>query len=78
MAQVKVKLGTTTTRKTVIVDDSKTPKELFMENDIELTGDVSIQLDGDRLGTREMDKSLTELGVHDTAMLLAVVNTKNA
>lgn len=78
MAQVKVKLGTTTTRKTVIVDSSKTPRELFMENDIELTGDVSIQLDGDRLGTREMDKSLAELGVHDTAMLLAVVNTKNA
>ena len=77
MAMINVKLSTSTSRTNVIVDSSKTVKQILEENDINY-GTCQIHLDGAPLSAYEMNDTLEDIGVTDSCYLVAVVNTKNA
>lgn len=76
MAQIKVKVGTTTSRKEVIVDSAASLKEVMDANAVSYSGDTSISLEGRTV--TDLTKSFDDYGIKDSALLLAVVNTKNA
>ena len=71
MAMVKVTISSNTSRKEVVVDNSKLVKEIFNENNIPLTN-CTISLDGAPLSASEMNTSLADLGITTDAYLVAV------
>lgn len=74
---IKLKIGTNTKRETVIVDDNITPKKALEQQCIEY-GVATVSLDGCPLDVKQMNMTLAELGVKDSAMLIAVIKTENA
>lgn len=75
---IKLTLGNNLTRSSAVVDASKTPKDLAIENGY----DVNLgywMLDGGALNPQEMNTAIGELvkGA-DTAALLQVVKASNA
>lgn len=77
MANITVTVGTNTTREKVLVDASKTPKEVLDASNVDY-GTATIHLDGGVVGFEEMNKSFTQLGCGDTALLIAVIKSDNA
>lgn len=74
---IKVTIGTTTSRKQVVVEPTKTPKDVLNENDIAFDVAV-IHMDGVPLSVSELNKSFEALGVTESATLVAVIKQANA
>lgn len=69
---IKVTIGTNTKRKNIMVDPSRTVKNVLEENDINYsTG--GIHLDGMAVSAEDMNKSFTDHGITEDCMLIAVV-----
>ena len=78
MRQIKVVVGSVTNRKSVIVNDNATPRDAFVEADIDYAG-ATVQLDGINLGIGDLDRTFSELGViGESCMLISVVKADNA
>ena len=77
MSAIKLKLGTNTDKRTVIVDGAMTPKEIFLDNDIDFAS-ATIHLDGAALTSTQMNSSIETLGATDNSFLIAVVKMNNA
>lgn len=74
---IKIIVGNTTNRKTVIEDENKTLKEILEENEIDYSRGMT-QLDGATLGAGDLNKTFAEFGVVDHCSLLSVVKADNA
>lgn len=76
---IRLQIGTTTERKSVIVEPTKTLADILEENQVSTIGAV-LHLNGDLLNATEVTKTLSELGVPDggEAMLIAVVKADSA
>lgn len=72
---ITLTITTTTSRKTVIVNGSKTVKEILDENAVDYS-ESAIHLEGLPLTTSEMGTALGELVAGDTAMLNVIVRQK--
>lgn len=74
---INVTVGTSTERKTVIVEDDATPKDALEEADVAF--DIAqIYLDGVQIGIEAMSKPFNELNITDSCRLIAVVKTDNS
>jgi len=74
---IQVTVGTTTTKVKVLVEESKTPKQVL--NDAEVDYSVAtVHLDGSVLSAQDMNTSLADLGCGETALLIAVIKQENA
>lgn len=72
---IRVLIGTNTNRKTVVIDPSKTIKEVLEENGVDYsTG--GIHLDGESIGGAELNRTFAEKGINSDCMLISVVNAK--
>lgn len=76
-APIQVKIGTNTKRETVMVNDDITPKKALEGQRIDYAK-ATVSLDGCPLSVKEMNTTFAELGVKDTAQLIAVIKTDNA
>lgn len=74
---IKVTVGTTTSRTAVIVEDSKTPKQVLEDTGVDFSAAI-VHLDGSALDTKSMNTSFAELNCKETAYLIAVVKQGNA
>ena len=74
---VSVKITARNVRKNIIVDGSKTIRNIAEENDMNYET-APIYLDGAPLNPGDMDKSLSALGIIDHCVLTQVVKTDNA
>ena len=76
---IRLQIGTTTERKSVIVGSDKPLVDILEENQVSTAGAV-LHLNGDLLMIEEVSKTLSELGVPDggEAMLIAVVKADSA
>lgn len=74
---IRVTVGTNTTRQTLIVQESATPKAVLTQAEVRYET-ATIHLDGAVLKAAEMNTPLAELGVTDSCTLIAVVKTDNA
>lgn len=74
---INIKVGTNTSRKQVVVDNSKTIREVFQEAQIDYSTAI-VYCDGSPLEPGMMAKTLEEANVTDGAMLIAVVKANNA
>lgn len=72
---ITLTITTTTNRKTVIVDGTKTVKAILDEQGINYT-ESAIHLEGLPLNTNEMGQPIGELVSGDTAMLNVIVRQK--
>ena len=78
MAQmISIKVGTNTSRKTVVVDDATIVRDVFTAEKIDYST-ATVYLDGAPLGAGDMGKSLKDVGATADAMLIAVVKANNA
>ena len=69
---IKVIVGTNTSRKTVLVDPSRTLKSVLEENGIDYSRG-GIHLDGLAVGGEGINKSFAEHGITEDCILVAVV-----
>jgi hypothetical protein len=76
MADIKVKIHTNTDRKSVIVDDSKTPKQVLEAEGVDFSG-AQTHLDGGALDTKGMNTSFAALGITESAIMAVVIKTVN-
>ena len=74
---IRIIVGNTTNRSTVIEDESKTLRTVLEENNIDYTVGMT-QLDGATLRPGDLDKSFADFGVTDHCSLLSVVKADNA
>jgi len=74
---IKVSCGTTTDRKSIIIDNSKTPKDAMEQAAIQF-GTQQLHLDGVPLTVEQVNMSFADQGITSDCMLIAVVSTKNA
>ena len=74
---LQIKVGTNTSRQTLIVPESDTPKDVLEKADVDY-GIATIHLDGSVLSASEMNTSLGDLGITESAQLIAVVKQENA
>ena len=74
---IRIIVGNTTNRKTVIEDEGKTLRNVLEENEIDYTTGMT-QLDGATLQPGDLDKSFADFGVTDHCSLLSVVKADNA
>lgn len=74
---ISITISTNTNRTTVLVPASKTPKEILQENNIDLHSGV-LSLDGVPLSASEMNMSLEDLNVKESAFLTSIVKSDNA
>lgn len=77
MSNIKISIGTSTSRTTIIAPDSKTPKQILDENNIKFQTS-QILLDGVALTVAELNTSMKDLGVVESAYLVAATKTSNA
>lgn len=69
---IKVIVGTTTQRKSVIVPKTTTIRSILEENDIDYTVGT-IHIDGASLTPGEIDKDLEQFGVTEKCNIIVVV-----
>ncbi len=69
---VKVTVGTNTSRRSVMVDPSRTLKSVLEENGIDYSRG-GIHLDGLAVGGEGLNRSFTEHGITEDCILVAVV-----
>lgn len=74
---IKLRLATPDSRKQLIVEETKTPREILEENEVFLEG-ASINLDGIPLTRDEFATALGDMVSTETATLSVVVKTSNA
>lgn len=74
---IQVTVGTTTSRIKIVVEETKTPKDVLHEAEVDYSV-ATVHLDGAVLSAQDMNTSLGELGVDDSCMLIAVVKQENA
>jgi len=74
---IRVTVGTNTSRETIIVQESATPKQVLTQAGARFET-ATIHLDGAVLKVDEMNKPLSELGVSESCTLIAVTKTDNA
>lgn len=74
---IQVRINTNTERKTVIVADDQTPKQVLKDNGIAFDTAV-IHLDGTALTVTDMNSPFEKLGVTESAILAVVTKTVNA
>ena len=74
---IRIIVGNTTNRTTVIEDESKTLRQVLEENEIDYTRGMT-QLDGATLRPGDLDKTFADFGVADHCSLLSVVKADNA
>lgn len=74
---IRVTVGTNTSRKNVIVDNSKTLREVLEENEIDYSR-ANVNLDGASLNPGDMDKTFAELGITENCFLIASIKQDNA
>lgn len=80
MAMMNVKVSTTTTRKTVQVDSSESLAAAFDKAGIPTSGDLSFTLNGRSVKSNDLNTTFDShsVNLNETAILSAVVNSKNA
>lgn len=74
---IKIIVGTTLNRKTVIEDENKTLKQILEENEIDYSRGMT-QLDGATLGAGDLEKTFADFGILDHCSLLNIVKADNA
>lgn len=74
---ISIRVGTNTNRTTVIVPESTTPKQVLLDQNIDFSTAI-VHLDGSVIKAAEMNTSFADLGIKDSATLIAVVKTENA
>lgn len=72
---IQLVIGTTTNRKTVVVDENRTVTDVI-SNTIDFPMGDNMHLNGVRV--TDTSKTFAELGVTDRAVLLAVIKADNA
>lgn len=77
MAMIQVTVGTNTKREKILIDSSRSPKQAFAEKNIDYST-AMVNLDGSTLSAAEMNKSFDDLGITESAMLIAVTKVNNA
>lgn len=74
---IRVSINTNTQRKTVVVPSTTVIKAILEENSIDYAG-ATVHMDGCPLSVQEMNSTLRELGVIETAILSSVMKADNA
>jgi hypothetical protein len=74
---IKVIVGTVTQRQTAMYSGDTTVREILEDKDIDYSV-AQVMMDGVNIGLGDMDKSLTDLGITEKCMLMAIVKTNNA
>ena len=74
---IRVTVGNNMKRDTILVDDSKTPRQVLEENDIDYTTGVT-SLDGCALAPGFLDKTFSDIGITEKCVLTNVVKADNA
>lgn len=74
---IKVTVGTNTSRKSVIVDANTTLRRVLEDNEIDYSR-ANVNLDGASLNPGDMDKSFTTLGITESCFLIASIKQDNA
>ena len=73
---LQVKVGTNSSRTSLIVSPEKTPKQILDQAEIDYSK-ATVHLDGVALNTTEMNTSLNDLGIVDSCYLVAVTKQEN-
>lgn len=73
---LQVKVGTNSSRTSLIVSPEKTPKQILDQAEIDYSK-ATVHLDGVALNTTEMNTSLDDLGIVDSCYLVAVTKQEN-
>lgn len=74
---INVKVGSNTSRKTVIVPSDRTLRSVLDENEVSY-GTAQLHLDGSPLGPGDLDKTFDQIGITSGCYLIAVTKTDNA
>ena len=74
---IRVTVGTNTSRKNVIVDSSTTLRNVLEDNNIDYSR-ANVNLDGASLNPGDMDKSFADLGIAESCFLIASIKQDNA
>lgn len=69
---IKVTIGTNTNRKEIIIDPSRTLKDVLEENGVDYSRG-GIHLDGLSIGGEGLNKSFTDHGITKDCILISVV-----
>ena len=77
MNTIKITYGNNMKRGTVLEPDTKTPRQVFDENEVNYATGITT-LDGAPLGRGDLDKTFAELGITEKCYLLNVVKADNA
>lgn len=74
---IKVTLITNNPRKTIIVPENKTVRQILEENDINYAM-ATTAVDGATLAVGEMDETLSDMGLTEKAVISVLANKNNA
>ena len=74
---IRVTVGSTLSRNTVMVNEETTIRTILEENSIDYSRGMTT-LDGSPLQAGQMDKTLPELGITERCILMNVVKADNA
>ena len=76
---IKMTIGTSTERKSILVEATQPLNEILRDNNVSTNG-VALHLNGDLIPGVDADSTLEELGVEDgtECMLIAVVKADSA
>lgn len=74
---IRVTVGSTLSRQTVMVNEETTVRSILEENHIDYSRGMTT-LDGSQLGIGDMDKTLPQLGITERCVLMNVVKADNA
>jgi hypothetical protein len=74
---IRVTVGTNTTRKNVIVEESTTLRKVLEDNNVDYSR-ANVNLDGASLNPGDMDKSFATLGITESCFLIASIKQDNA
>jgi hypothetical protein len=73
---IQVTVGTNTSRTKVVASGDKTPKQILDQAGVNYST-ATVHLDGASLTAKQMNQSLTELGITESCYLIAVVKAEN-
>lgn len=74
---ISVTLGTNTSRKTIVVEESKVLRDVLTENGINISVGT-VHIDGIPVSISDMGSTLAELGVSNRAYIISVAKADNA
>lgn len=69
---IKVIIGTNTNKETKIVEESRTPRELLEEVEVDYSRGT-LNLDGATLKPGDLDRTFAELGIKEKCYLISIV-----